>query len=101
MYINMLDVTERTDHWRIIRLDEASYVEVYREKFATFNDLPKKIQEVVAVLKMCQPQERIAGVGRRIGEHTFWVEEQGVYVKGVVDGFDEGRVSKEESKGVA
>jgi hypothetical protein len=97
----LLDITDRDDHWRIIRIDEATYKETYRKEYKKFSDMPKKIQEVVSILKMCKPDETVEGVGRRISNTTFWVEETGLYVKGAFRGDDARSKGKKESEGAA
>ena len=76
----MLDVSDRTDHWRVLKAGEDSaklgnYVEQWRRKFAKFSDLPRKTQEAVSELRMCSIQERI-DVGVRVGESTFWLNDR-------------------------
>lgn len=76
----MLDVSDRDSHWRVIRLREdgvpatQSYFEHWRRQFGSFQSLPEKTRFAVASLRMCEPMERIAGVGQKVSEKTFWLD---------------------------
>lgn len=75
----MLDVSDRVDHWRVLKIGQGgadcNYVEQWRRLFKTFNALPRKTQEAVSELRMCKVGESIEDRGQRIGEKTFWLKD--------------------------
>jgi len=93
----VLDVTDKQDHWRVLKLGvnvtsvapiayarsfaaglEGSNLEQWRRSYPNFHAMPTKTKEAVAVLKMNQDGEKTEGIGRRVSENTFWLEDNPV-----------------------
>ena len=78
----MLDVSDMTSHWRVLKIGDAplgetmNNVEQWRRKYRGFRDLPRKTQEAVAVLRMCDLGEHLTGVGCKVSDNTFWIDDQ-------------------------
>lgn len=73
----MLDVSDCDSHWRVVSIEPAktgNFVEQWRKRFGSFQELPEKTRFAVASLRMCEDQGRIQGVGQKVSEKTFWVD---------------------------
>ena len=84
----MLDVSEQTDlKWRVLRIGANDmitppgmgvaipYIEQWRRIFPTFHQMPVKTKEAVACLRMCEPRGTILGIGQKVSEQTFWLDD--------------------------
>lgn len=91
-------MTDKLDHWRVLKLgvnvtsvapdsyarsvaagfDVGCTYEQWRRSYPNFHAMPTKTKEAVAVLKMNQDGEKTEGIGRRVSENTFWLEDNPV-----------------------
>lgn len=61
----------------VVSLDMESVDDPINGSYDSLSDLPQWMQERIAMLSMLSfkpPTETVPGVGRRIGEFTYWVE---------------------------
>lgn len=84
----MLEASDKKKYWRIIKYGPAptgfglapmkidGYIEQWRKKYNGFSSLPPMTQEAIAVLAMCEPNEKIGGIGRRISKSTYWLDDK-------------------------
>lgn len=91
----MIEVADRAQFWRVIKYGPAraefgmaplkvegklvtydwQYIEEWRKKYERFQDLPHLTQEAVAMLTLCDNNQAVACVGRRVSQDTFWLDD--------------------------
>ena len=91
----MIEVADRAQFWRVIKYGSAkaeyglapvkiegqlvqydwNYIEEWRRKYKTFQDLPSRTKEAVALLTLCDDNQAVKAVGRRVSRDTFWLDD--------------------------
>lgn len=87
----MLDVHDTGSEWRVMRVagnlecfDAGGYVmvsrdeyyqEIWRLEYPDMMALPERTRVNVACLRMCRNGERIKGIGQKVTDNTYWLDE--------------------------
>lgn len=87
----MLDVHDMGHAWRVMRVAgglqaipwygtvlvsrDEEFAEIWRREYPSFMAMPERTRVSVAVLRMYPDNEKVPGIGRRISDNTFWLDD--------------------------
>lgn len=62
-------------HEQVIVYRDQLYHEVWRLEYPDFMALPERTRVNVAALRMYAANEKVPGLGRRVSDTTFWLDD--------------------------
>lgn len=88
----MLDVHDTGSVWRVMRVAgrlevlqesgsmlivtrDQNFQEIWRLEYPNYLALPERTRVNVACLRMCPPMGKIKGIGQKVSDNTFWLDD--------------------------